>query len=61
MQRIYGVAFTTEAELVKYKEMLIEAEKRDHRKLGQELDLFVFSDMVGPGLAQVPWPTYQMP
>ena len=50
MQRIYGVAFTTEAELVKYKEMLIEAEKRDHRKLGQELDLFVFSDMVGPGL-----------
>ena len=50
MQRIYGVAFTTEDELVKYKEMLIEAEKRDHRKLGQELDLFVFSDMVGPGL-----------
>ena len=50
MQSIYGVAFTTEDELVKYKEMLIEAEKRDHRKLGQELDLFVFSDMVGPGL-----------
>ena len=50
MQRIYGVAFTTEAELVKYKEMLIEAEKRDHRKLGKELDLFLFSDLVGSGL-----------
>jgi threonyl-tRNA synthetase len=50
MQRIYGVAFTTEAELVKYKEMLVEAEKRDHRKLGKELDLFLFSDLVGSGL-----------
>ncbi|MCX6805588.1 MAG: threonine--tRNA ligase [Patescibacteria group bacterium] len=50
MQRIYGVAFTTEDELVKYKEMLIEAEKRDHRKLGKELDLFLFSDLVGSGL-----------
>ena len=50
MQRIYGVAFTTEDELVKYKEMLVEAEKRDHRKLGKELDLFLFSDLVGSGL-----------
>jgi len=50
MQRIYGVAFTTEVELVKYKEMLIEAEKRDHRKLGKELDLFTFSELIGPGL-----------
>jgi threonyl-tRNA synthetase len=50
MQRIYGVAFETEAELAKYLEMLEEAKKRDHRKLGQELDLFTFSDLVGSGL-----------
>lgn len=50
MQRIYGVAFESKAELDKYLEMLEEAERRDHRKLGQELDLFVFSDLVGPGL-----------
>lgn len=50
MQRIYGVAFTTEVELTKYKEMLVEAEKRDHRKLGKQLDLFTFSDLVGAGL-----------
>lgn len=50
MQRLYGVAFATEAELKHYLEMLEEAKKRDHRKLGQELDLFVFSDLVGPGL-----------
>ena len=50
LQRIYGVAFTTEVDLAKYKEMLVEAERRDHRKLGKELDLFVFSDLVGPGL-----------
>jgi threonyl-tRNA synthetase len=50
MQRIYGVAFETPKELRKYLDMLVEAEKRDHRKLGQELDLFVFSDLVGPGL-----------
>jgi threonyl-tRNA synthetase len=50
MQRIYGVAFATEDELKKHLEMLEEAKKRDHRKLGQELDLFVFSDMVGSGL-----------
>lgn len=50
MQRVYGVAFETEKELRQYLNMLEEAKKRDHRKLGQELDLFVFSDMVGSGL-----------
>ena len=50
MQRIYGVAFATEKELRQYLAMLEEAKKRDHRKLGQELDLFVFSDLVGSGL-----------
>lgn len=50
MQRIYGVAFATEKELRQHLAMLEEAKKRDHRKLGQELDLFVFSDLVGPGL-----------
>ena len=50
MQRVYGLAFETKEKLNDYLQMLVEAEKRDHRKLGQELDLFVFSDMVGPGL-----------
>lgn len=50
MQRIYGVAFADKKELDKYLAMLEEAKKRDHRRLGQELDLFVFSDMVGAGL-----------
>lgn len=50
MQRLYGVAFATEKELRSYLTMLEEAKKRDHRKLGQELDLFVFSDLVGAGL-----------
>lgn len=50
MQRLYGAAFATRAELDEYLTMLEEAKKRDHRKLGQELDLFVFSDLVGPGL-----------
>lgn len=50
MQRIYGVAFATEKDLKKHLEMLEEAKKRDHRRLGQELDLFVFSDVVGIGL-----------
>jgi threonyl-tRNA synthetase len=50
MQRIYGVAFATPKELRQHLEMLEEAKRRDHRKLGQELDLFVFSDLVGPGL-----------
>lgn len=50
MQRLYGVAFATEKELRQYLTMLEEARKRDHRRLGQELDLFVFSDLVGSGL-----------
>ncbi len=50
MQRIYGVAFEAKAELDEYLKNQAEAEKRDHRKLGRELDLFVFSDLVGPGL-----------
>jgi threonyl-tRNA synthetase len=50
MQRIYGVAFATDKELRQHLALLEEAKKRDHRKLGQELDLFVFSDMVGSGL-----------
>ena len=50
MQRLYGVAFATEKELRQHLNMLEEAKKRDHRKLGQELDLFVISDLVGPGL-----------
>jgi threonyl-tRNA synthetase len=50
MQRIYGVAFQSPKELRQHLDMLEEAKKRDHRKLGQELDLFVLSDLVGPGL-----------
>lgn len=50
MQRVYGLAFATEKELRQHLAMLEEAKKRDHRKLGQELDLFVFSDLVGQGL-----------
>ncbi len=50
LTRIYGVAFSTEAELNKYYEQQEEAKKRDHRKLGKELDLFCFSDLVGSGL-----------
>lgn len=50
MQRIYGVAFETPKELRQYLDMLAEAKKRDHRKLGQDLDLFITSDLVGSGL-----------
>ncbi len=50
LTRIYGLAFWTKKELDDYLAMLEEAKKRDHRKLGQELDLFVFSSLVGPGL-----------
>ena len=50
MQRLYGVAFETQEELDNHLKMLEEAKARDHRKLGQELDLFVISDLVGPGL-----------
>ncbi len=48
--RIYGLAFDTKAELDAYLAQIEEAKKRDHKKLGPELDLFVFSDLVGPGL-----------
>ncbi|NCU38003.1 threonine--tRNA ligase [Candidatus Saccharibacteria bacterium] len=50
MQRLYGVAFASQQELDEHLTMLEEAKKRDHRKLGQELDLFTFSDLVGAGL-----------
>lgn len=50
MQRLYGVAFATQQELDDYMHMLDEARKRDHRKLGRELDLYTFSELVGPGL-----------
>lgn len=50
LTRIYGVAFLSKKELNDYLTMQAEAEKRDHRKLGEKLDLFVFSDLVGPGL-----------
>lgn len=50
MQRVYGVAFATKQELKDYLQRMEEAKKRDHRKLGRELDLFVVSDLVGAGL-----------
>ena len=50
LQRIYGVAFDTQEDLGRYLEGLAEAAKRDHRKLGQELDLFSFHEEAGPGL-----------
>ena len=50
MQRVYGVGFATDKELRQYLNMLEEAKKRDHRKLGQDLDLFTFSPLVGAGL-----------
>ena len=50
LQRIYGLAFETKRELENHRKMLEEAERRDHKKLGVELDLFTFSDLVGGGL-----------
>jgi len=50
LTRIYGIAFETEKELMDYLKMQEEAEKRDHRKLGKDLKIFTFSDLVGPGL-----------
>ena len=50
LTRIYGTAFPTQAELDDHLKMLEEAAKRDHRKLGKELDLFVIDEMVGRGL-----------
>ncbi|WP_414169737.1 threonine--tRNA ligase [Streptoverticillium reticulum] len=51
LQRIYGTAWPTKDELKAHLDFLAEAEKRDHRKLGAELDLFSFPDELGPGLA----------
>src|SRR6202171_3119320 len=50
LQRIYGTAFFTQKELDEYLHKLEEAKKRDHRKLGQELDLFSIQELAGPGL-----------
>jgi threonyl-tRNA synthetase len=50
LQRIYGTAWKTPEQLAEYKRRKEEALKRDHRKLGKELGLFFFSDLVGPGL-----------
>ena len=51
LQRIYGAAFATKEDLKTYQTRLEEAAKRDHRKLGAEMDLFSFPDEIGPGLA----------
>ncbi len=50
LTRIYGTAWPTQEELTEHLNRLEEAKKRDHRKLGKELDLFVFSDLIGPGM-----------
>ncbi|MDN4481640.1 threonine--tRNA ligase [Demequina muriae] len=51
LQRVYGTAWPTKEELTAYKERLAEAERRDHRRLGAELDLFSFPEQIGSGLA----------
>ena len=50
LTRIYGISFPKQKELTQYLEMLEEAKKRDHRKLGAEMELFMFSEKVGSGL-----------
>src|SRR5213075_53633 len=50
VQRIYGTAFKNKTQLDEYFTMIEEAKKRDHRKLGKELEIFVLDDDVGPGL-----------
>ncbi|MDQ3014384.1 MAG: threonine--tRNA ligase [bacterium] len=50
LTRVYGLAFPTKEELDEYLKQKEEAEKRDHRKLGKEMDLFTFSELVGAGL-----------
>ncbi len=50
LQRIYGLAFESKEKLKEYETMLEEAKKRDHKVLGPKLDLFTFSELVGPGL-----------
>jgi len=51
LQRIYGTAWASKDDLIAHQERLKEAERRDHRKLGAELDLFSFPEEIGPGLA----------
>jgi threonyl-tRNA synthetase len=51
LQRIYGTAWPSQEELIAYLDLLAEAEKRDHRRLGTELDLFSFPEEIGSGLA----------
>ena len=51
LQRIYGTAWASQEDLASYLEFLVEAEKRDHRRLGTELDLFSFPEEIGSGLA----------
>ena len=51
LQRVYGTAWPTKDDLVAYKDRLAEAERRDHRRLGAELDLFSFPDEIGSGMA----------
>ena len=50
LQRIYGTGWRTKDELTRYLQMLEEAKKRDHRKLGKDLEIFMYDDEVGPGL-----------
>lgn len=50
LTRLYGITFPKQKELTEYLELLEEAKRRDHRKIGKELDLFTFSDKVGKGL-----------
>lgn len=50
LQRIYGVCFDTEEDLNEYLQLLEEAKERDHRKIGKDLGIFMFSDLVGKGL-----------
>ena len=51
LQRVYGTAFPSQAELDEHLKRLEEAKRRDHRTLGRELDLYSFDDLVGPGFA----------
>ncbi len=51
LQRIYGTAWASKEDLISYQDRIKEAERRDHRKLGAELDLFSFPEEIGPGLA----------
>ena len=50
LQRIYGTAWSNRKELKKHLDQIEEAKKRDHRKLGRELEIFIFEEEVGPGL-----------